>query len=132
MKIILFYVSPSYPQLQRLLLLLKIQKKPTLQQVSGGNTPNIVLKRILRYFLKTPPLKKILQFQEKKLLSLLKTPKTTSSASFWLGNIKSSFKKNAKTFSKISTTQKTIRISRPKKRLQNLCEKKISNLKSNP
>ena len=75
MKIILFYGSPSYPQLQRLLLLLKIQKNPTLQQVSGGNTPNIVLKRILRYFLKTPPLKKILQFQEKKLLSLLKTPK---------------------------------------------------------
>ena len=32
------------------------------QQVTGGNTPNLVLKRMLRYFLKIPPLKKILQF----------------------------------------------------------------------
>ena len=46
--------------------LLKTQKTTTLQQVAGGNTPNIVLKRMLRYFLKTPPFKKILQFQEKK------------------------------------------------------------------
>ena len=37
------------------------QKKKPLQQVTGGNTPNIDLKRMLRYFLKTPPLKKILQ-----------------------------------------------------------------------
>ena len=34
----------------------------SLQQLTGGNTPNLVLKRILRYFLKIPPLKKILQF----------------------------------------------------------------------
>ena len=33
----------------------------SLQQVTGGNTPNLVLKRMLRYFLKTPSLKKILQ-----------------------------------------------------------------------
>ena len=32
----------------------------SLQQVTGGNTPNLVLKRMLRYFLKIPPLKKIL------------------------------------------------------------------------
>ena len=32
------------------------------QQVTGGNTPSLVLKRMLRYFLKVPPLKKILQF----------------------------------------------------------------------
>ena len=32
----------------------------SLQQVTGGNTPNLVLKRILGYFLKIPPLKKIL------------------------------------------------------------------------
>ena len=31
------------------------------QQVTGGNTPNLVLNRILRYFLKIPLLKKILQ-----------------------------------------------------------------------
>ena len=34
----------------------------SLQQVTGGNTLNLVLKRILGYFLKIPPLKKILQF----------------------------------------------------------------------
>ena len=34
----------------------------SLQKVTGGNTPNLLLKRILRYFLKIPPLKKILQF----------------------------------------------------------------------
>ena len=34
----------------------------SLQQVTGGNTPNLVLKRMLRYFLKIPPLKKILKF----------------------------------------------------------------------
>ena len=33
-----------------------------LQQVIGGNTPDLVLKRMLRYFLKIPPLQKILQF----------------------------------------------------------------------
>ena len=34
----------------------------SLQQVTGGNTPNLVLKRMLGYFLKIPRLKKILQF----------------------------------------------------------------------
>ena len=34
----------------------------SLQQVTCGNTPNLVLKRMLRYFLKIAPLKKILQF----------------------------------------------------------------------
>ena len=34
----------------------------SLQQVTGGNTPNLILKRMLRYYLKIPPLKKILQF----------------------------------------------------------------------
>ena len=33
----------------------------SLQQVTGWNTPNLVLKRMLRYFLKIPPLRKILQ-----------------------------------------------------------------------
>ena len=45
---------------------------------------------------------------------LLKTQKTTSSASVWWGNTKSSFTENARTFSKSSTTQENI-----KKNLQN-------------
>ena len=31
----------------------------SLQQVTGENTPNLALKRMLRYFLKIAPLKKI-------------------------------------------------------------------------
>ena len=34
----------------------------SLKHVTGVNTPNLVLKRVLRYFLKIPLLKKILQF----------------------------------------------------------------------
>ena len=34
----------------------------SLQQLTGENTPNLVLKRMLKYFLKIPSLKKILQF----------------------------------------------------------------------
>ena len=56
----------SSPQLQRLPFLLETQKTTSLQQVTGGNSPNIVLKRMLRYFLKTPPLNKILEFQNQK------------------------------------------------------------------
>ena len=64
-KIILFYVLTSSPQLQRLPFLLETQKTNSLQQVTGGNSANIVLKRMLKHFLKTPPLKKILKFQER-------------------------------------------------------------------
>ena len=85
--IILFYVSPSSPPLQsrfkenakilsknsttqenitisrqNLLFLLKTQKTTTLQQVTGGKIPNLVLKRMLELFLKIPLLKKILEF----------------------------------------------------------------------
>ena len=87
--IILFYVSPSSPQLQprfkenakilsknsttqenitisrhNMFFLLKTQKITTLQQVTGGKIPNLVLKRMLKLFLKIPPLKKILEFQD--------------------------------------------------------------------
>ena len=58
MKKFFFCVSQSFPQLQRLLFLLKTQKTTALQQGTRGNTPNIALKRMLRYFLKTPLLKK--------------------------------------------------------------------------
>ena len=34
----------------------------SLQQLTDGNTLNLVLKTMLRYFLKIPPLKKIVQF----------------------------------------------------------------------
>ena len=60
-KIIIFHVSPSSHQLQRLLFSLKTQKTTTLQQVTGGEPPNVILKRIVELFLKVPPFKKILE-----------------------------------------------------------------------
>ena len=56
MKIILL-CKPEFSSATKTSFLLKTQKTTTLQQVTGGNTPNIVLKRMQRYFLKTPPLK---------------------------------------------------------------------------
>ena len=48
--------------------------------MSGGETPNLVLKIMLELFLKVPPLKKILEFQnQKKTMKLVQkenfTPK---------------------------------------------------------
>ena len=45
--------------------LLKTQQTTTLQQVTGGNAPNIVLNRMQRHFLKAPPRKKLYQLQER-------------------------------------------------------------------
>ena len=57
-KIILFHISPIFPQLQRHHFLLKTQKTTTLQQVTCGNTLNIVLKTMLNSIAQ----KNILQF----------------------------------------------------------------------
>ena len=91
----------------------------------NSTTQDLVLKKMLDIFVTVPPLKKILQFQERICLFFLKTQKTTSSASAWWGNSKSSFEENTRTFSKSSTTQE-IRISKPEKGLWNLHKKKIS------
>ena len=48
----------------------KHKKTTTIQQVTGGKKLNLVLKRMLELFVKLPPLKKILEFQDWK-----KTPK---------------------------------------------------------
>ena len=54
----------------------KHTKKTTLQRVTGGNTPNFVLKRMQRIFLKISPLKKILEFQDwKKTTKLIQKRK---------------------------------------------------------
>ena len=78
---------------------------------------------MLKLFLRVPPLKKILQFQERMCFFFLKTQKTTSSANAWRGNSKSSFKENARAFSKSSITQE-IRISKPKKNKTMTCAQK--------
>ena len=73
-----FYASPISTPLQspfkenakilsKKQVLSKIIKKTTaLQQVIFGRIPNLVLKRTLELFLKIPPLKKILEFQDRK------------------------------------------------------------------
>ena len=64
--IILFYGSSSSPQLQKFAFLLKRQKTTNLQRVTSWNIPNLVLKRMERYFLNIPTLKKLLEFQDWK------------------------------------------------------------------
>ena len=49
-----------------MLSLLKTQKVTTLQQVTGGNTLSLVLKRTVGHFLKIQPIKEILEFQDLK------------------------------------------------------------------
>ena len=88
----------------------------------NSTTQDLVLKRMLELFLTAPPLKKILQFQERICFFFLKTQKTTSSANAWWGNSKSSFKENARTFSKTSTNQE-IRISKLKKKTMKFVQK---------
>ena len=80
---------------------------------------------MLRYNLKTPPLKKILHFQDKTCI-FIKSKNNHSSASDWWENIKSSFKESARTFSKNSTTQGNIKISKLKKNCKNLYKKKLN------
>ena len=40
------------------------KKTTILQQVTGGNTPNLVLKRMQGHFLKNPLLKKKIEYQD--------------------------------------------------------------------
>ena len=47
------------------LLLLKKRKTTTLQEETGENATNLVLKRMLRHFLKILSLKKVLQFLDR-------------------------------------------------------------------
>ena len=97
--------------------------------MSDGETANLVLKRMLELFLKVPPLKKILQFQERICFFFLKTRKATSSASVWCGHSKSSFKENVELFLKVPPLNK-LEFSNQKKDW-NLYEKKISDQNSN-
>ena len=61
--IIPFYVSLISPQLQRICFLYSKHKKvTTLQQVAGGNTLSLVLKRMVGHFLQIQPIKEILEF----------------------------------------------------------------------
>ena len=46
--------------------LLKHKKTTTLQEVTDEKIPNLVLKKMLELFLRIPPLKKILEFQDWK------------------------------------------------------------------
>ena len=65
------------------------------------------------------------------LFLLKKQRKNHSSANDWWENTKSSFKENARTFSKNSTTQENIRISRLKEDCKTYTKKKTSNQKLN-
>ena len=76
MKIIIFYVSPSFPQLQ-IFFLLKTQKNNYSSPIGWWEYTKYRFKENAKI-----PLKKILQFQEKNVF-FIKNTKTTSSASVW-------------------------------------------------
>ena len=83
----------------------------------NSTTQDLVLKRMLELFLTVLPLNKILQFQERICFFFLKTQKNNLFSIWLMGKSKSSFKENARTFSKSSTTQE---FQNPKNRLWNL------------
>ena len=84
---------------------------------------------MLRCYLKIPPLKKILQFQD-RICFFIKNPKNNhSSESDWRKNTKSRFKDNPRTFCKNSNTQKNIRILKLKEDCKTYTKKKTSNQK---
>ena len=72
----------------------------------NSTTQDLVLNRMLELFLTVPPLKKILQFQDRICLFSLKTQKIASSVSPKWVNSKSSFKENARTFLKVPLLKK--------------------------
>ena len=79
---------------------------------------------MLRYYLKTQPLKKILQFEDRVYFFIKNTQKNNHSlASDWLENTNTSLKENSKTFSKNSTTQDNVRISRLKENCKTYTKK---------
>ena len=66
--------KPDFSSATKTSLCIKKIKSNHYSKVTGGNATNIILKRMLRYFLKTPPLKKMLKFQE-KICSFIKNTK---------------------------------------------------------
>ena len=51
---------------ENFLFSIKNTKRHPRQEVSGGEIPNLILKKMLELFLKIPPLMKILEFQDQK------------------------------------------------------------------
>ena len=77
--------------------------------MTGKDTPNLVLKRMLRYFLKMPPLKNI-TISRQNLLFLLKRQKNKySSASDWWGIPILVLKKMLKRFLKVTLLKKILK-----------------------
>ena len=52
-----------FSNIKNLVSLSKTQENNQFQKDAGGNTRNLVSKRMLGHFLKTPPLKKMLEIQ---------------------------------------------------------------------
>ena len=86
---------------------------------------------MLTYFIKIPPVNKILQFQDRACFFIKNAKSNHSSARYWWRNTKSSVKENARSFSKNHTTQENIKILRLKKDYKTYTKKKTSNQKLN-
>ena len=82
-------------------------KITTLRQVTPGNRPNLFLKRMLWYFLKILPLKKISQFQDRICFFFIKnTNNNHSSASDWWETLNSVLKRMLEAFLRIQPFKK--------------------------
>ena len=101
--------KPEFSSATKTSFLLKTQKITTLQQITVGSTPNIV-----RYFVKTLQLKKILQFQERICFFINNTKKQPLKQVSAGETPYLVLKKMLKLFPKTSATQENVRISEPK------------------
>ena len=79
---------------------------------------------MVRYFQKIPPLKKILQLEDRTCFFIKNTKNKHSLASEWWGNSKSGCKENARTVSKNYTTREKIKILRLKKDCETYIKKR--------
>ena len=108
--------KPEFSSATKTSFVIKNTKTTTLEQVAGGNTPNLVLKRMLRYFSKGSTTQEYITISRKNL-SLLKTQKATSSASVWWGTPNLVLKRMLEFFLKLPPLKKKLEFQNQKKRL---------------
>ena len=91
MKIILFCVSPSFPQLQRLFFIKNTKNNYSTASGWWEYTKHC-FKENAKILSKNSAIQENITISRKKMLFLLKTQKATSSVSIWWGNTNSSCK----------------------------------------
>ena len=128
--IILFYVSPSSPQLQGLLFFIKKKQKNNNHSSPSGwwEYTKSRFKENTNIFSKNSTSQENITIWRQNLLFLIKnTKKQPFFSKRLVGKHQIYFRENARTFSKNSTTQDNIKISRLKEKCKTYNKKKTSN-----